>query len=155
MNHYLTLVSGAVLVVATAGLSPAAIGQTSTEPPADAMLLRPTGDFVAIRESQLHLGMTVAEVTSIVGNATKTANYVNHAGVPLQTIEFSTGPIRSTITLANGKLSGLALDVPKRDDLPAFTRPAWLDLHSTVAAVPVAFENGSVRVRQYDEEEQP
>jgi hypothetical protein len=131
MSNYLTLISAAALVVATAGLSPAAIGQTNTET-ADAMLLRPTVDFAAIRENQLRLGMTVAEVTSIMGDATKTVDYVNHAGVPMQTLEFSTGPIRSTITVANGKLSGLALDVfkVKRDDLPAFTRPAWPGLHS-------------------------
>src|SRR6516225_3326647 len=120
MNNSFTLVSAAAFVVAMAGLSPAAIGQTSIETGADAML-RPTVDFVVIRESQLHLGMTVAEVTSIMGDATNTVNYVNHAGVPMQTLEFSTEPIRSTITLANGKLSGLALDVfkVKRDDLPA------------------------------------
>jgi hypothetical protein len=133
MNNYLTIVSAAALVLATAGLSSAAIGQTSTETTADAMLLRPTADFAAIRESQLRLGMTVAEVTSIMGDATKTVSYVNHASVPMQTLEFSTGPIRSTITVANGKLSGLALDVfkVKRDDLPAFTRPAWPGLHSS------------------------
>ena len=70
MNHYLTLVSGAVLVVATAGLSPAAIGQTSIETGADAMVLRPTVDFVVIRESQLHLGMTAGqrvEVNIVLG----------------------------------------------------------------------------------------
>ena len=132
MNNSFTLVSAAAFVVAMAGLSPAAIGQTSIETGADAML-RPTVDFVVIRESQLHLGMTVAEVTSIMGDATNTVNFVNHAGVPMQTLEFSTEPIRSTITLANGKLSGLALDVfkVKRDDLPAFTRPTWPGLHSS------------------------
>ena len=133
MNNYLTLVSAAALVVGTAGLSPAAIGQTGTETAADAILLRPTVDFVTIPERQLHLGMTVAKVTSIVGDATKKVNYVNHAGVRLQTLEFSTGPIRSTDTAANGRVSGVALDVfkLKRDDLPAFTRAAWPGLDST------------------------
>ena len=133
MNSYLTLVSAAALVLATAGLPDAAIGQTTTETAADALLQRPTVDFAAFRENQLHLGMTAAEVASIMGDATKTVNYVNHTGVPMQTLEFSTEPIRSTITLANGKLSGLALDVfkVKRDDLPAFTRPAWPGLHTS------------------------
>jgi hypothetical protein len=133
MRNYLTLVSAAALIVATAGFSPAAIGQTTTETAADALLLRPAVDFAAFRESQLRLGVTAAEVASIMGDATKTVNYVNHTGVPMQTLEFSTGPIHSTITLADGKLSGLALDVfkIKRDDLPAFTRPAWPGLHSS------------------------
>ena len=64
MNSYLTLVSAAALVLATAGLPDAAIGQTTTETAADALLQRPTVDFAAFRENQLHLGMTAAEVAS-------------------------------------------------------------------------------------------
>jgi hypothetical protein len=132
MKHYLTVVTAAAVAAASFGFHTAMAGQQNPETALDAGVpWRPTIDFLAIRASRLHLGMTAPEVTAIMGEAAKTANYVD-AGTPMQTLEFSTGPIRSKITLASGRLSGVALDVfsVDGDDLPGFTRSAWPGLDS-------------------------
>src|SRR5262249_16448589 len=58
-------------------------------------------------------------------------NYRN-ADIALQTLDFSAEPIRSKVTLTNGRVSHVALDVFRvdQDDLPAFTRVAWPGLNS-------------------------
>src|SRR5262249_46467591 len=55
-----------------------------------------------------------------------------NADTALQTLDFSAEPIRSKVTLTNGKVSHVILDVFRvdLDDLPAFTRVAWLGLNS-------------------------
>jgi hypothetical protein len=92
---------------------------------------RPSVEFVAVRASQLRLGMTATEVTATMGQATKTADYRN-ADVALQTLDFSVEPIRSKVTLTNGRVSHVVLDVFRvdQDDLPSFTRVAWRGLNS-------------------------
>ena len=92
---------------------------------------RPSVEFVSVRASRLHLGITAAEVTAIMGQATKTSDYRN-ADTALQTLDFSAMPIRSKVTLNNGRVSHVALDVfgVGQDDLPAFTHVAWPGLNS-------------------------
>src|SRR5215475_2332336 len=115
------------------GISAAMAGQSdlATTPQVVAPL-GPSVDFVAVRASELHLGMTAAEVTAIMGQATKTSDYCD-ADTALQTLDFSAEPIRSKVTLTNGRVSHVVLDVFRadQDDLPAFTRVAWPGLNST------------------------
>jgi len=114
------------------GISAAMAGQSdlATTPQVVAPL-GPSVDFVAVRASRLHLGITAAEVTAIMGQATKTSDYRN-ADTALQTLDFSAMPIRSKVTLNNGRVSHVALDVfgVGQDDLPAFTHVAWPGLNS-------------------------
>src|SRR5262245_29987698 len=104
-------VIAAGMVAAGFGISVATAGQPdlATTPPTE-VPSRPSVDFVAVRASELHLGMTAAEVTAIMGQATKTSDYRN-ADTALQTLDFSAKPIRSRVTLTNGRVSHVVLDV--------------------------------------------
>ena len=131
MRHYVRIVAAAV-AAGSFGISVAMAGQPdlATTPQAGAPS-PPSVDFVAVHASRLHLGMTLAEVTAIMGQATSTTNYRN-ADTAVQTLDFSAEPIRSKVTLTNGRVSHVVLDVFKvdQDDLPAFTRVAWPGLNS-------------------------
>jgi len=121
------------MVAASLGFSAAMAGQPDLATrPQTVVPSRPSVDFVAVRASELHLGMTAAEVTAIMGQATKTSDYRN-ADTALQSLDFSAEPIRSKVTLTNGRVSHVVLDVFRadQDDLPAFTRVAWPGLNST------------------------
>ena len=129
------LILGSVLALSLTGLAragdligtAAVVGQPDFETaPEVTVPSRPSVEFVAVRASRLRLGMTAAEVTAAMGRATKTADYRN-ADVALQTLDFSAEPIRSKVTLTNGRVSQVALDVFRvdQDDLPAFTRVVW------------------------------
>jgi hypothetical protein len=107
-------------------------GQPDLETAPEVMVpSRPSVEFVAVRASRLRLGMTATEVTAAMGQATKTADYCN-ADVGLQTLDFSAEPIRSKVTLTNGRVSHVVLDVFRvdQDDLPTFTHVAWPGLNS-------------------------
>src|SRR5262245_55926193 len=75
--------------------------------------------------------MTAPDVTAIMGQATTTADDRN-ADIAVQTLDFSAEPIRSKVTLTNGRVSHVVLDVFRvdQDDLPTFTRVAWPGLDS-------------------------
>jgi hypothetical protein len=131
MRHYLRVAAAAV-VAASFDISLAMAGQPDLGPsPQAGVPSHPSVEVVAVRASRLHLGMTAAEVGAIMGQGTKTADYRN-ADTALQTLDFSAEPIRSKVTLTNGKVSHVALDVCRvdPDDLPVFTRVAWPGLNS-------------------------
>src|SRR5262249_1344889 len=131
MRHYLKVAAAAV-VAASFDISLAMARQPDLGPTPEAGVASyPSVEVVAVRASRLHLGMTAAEVDAIMGQGTKTADYRN-ADTALQTLDFSAEPIRSKVTLTNGKVSHVILDVFRvdLDDLPAFTRVAWLGLNS-------------------------
>ena len=131
MRHYLTVAAAAV-VAASFDISLSMAGQPDPGPSPGARLPSPPSvEVVAVRASRLHLGMTAAEVDAIMGQGTKTAEYRN-ADTALHTLKFSAEPIRSEVTLTNGKVSHVVLDVFRVDpgDLPTFTRVAWSGLNS-------------------------
>ena len=125
-------VIAAAMVAASLGISAAMAGQSDlATTPQVVVPLGPSVEFVEVRASRLHLGMTAAEVTAIMGQATKTSDYRN-AETALQILGFSEEPIRSKVTLTNGRVSHVVLDVFRvdQDELPAFTRVAWPGLNS-------------------------
>jgi hypothetical protein len=131
MRHCVTVAAAAV-VAASFDISLAMAGQPDLGPGQEARAPSPPRvEVVAVRASRLHLGMTAAEVDAIMGRGTKTADYRN-ADTTLQTLDFSAEPIRSKVTLTNGKVSHVVLDVFRvdPDDLPTFTRVAWPGLNS-------------------------
>ena len=86
----------------------------------------PQVDFATIPAGRLQSGMTAADVTRIMGEPAKVKSYV--AGeVEMTRLEFPAGPIPSQVTLADGKVSAVKLDVfqVEKGDLPSFVRQAW------------------------------
>ena len=70
--------------------------------------------------------MTAAELTSIMGDASKATSWVD-GGIEVRRLDFPAGPIHSKVTLKDGKVSSVVLDVFRVDNgaLPAFSRQAW------------------------------
>lgn len=89
----------------------------------------PHVDFVPVRASRLHLGMTSSEVARIMGNALQSKA---DADVGVSVIDFAAEAIATKVTMTGGKLSGVALDIAKIDDhrLPAFGRLVWPGMSS-------------------------
>lgn len=85
----------------------------------------PHVDLVASPASALRLGMTASDVDRIMGHASKSTRYVK-GQAEMQRLEFLIGPIPARVTLADGRVSGVALDVFRVDkgELPAFSRRA-------------------------------
>jgi hypothetical protein len=111
MKRYLTIVTAVAALVASFGIDVAVARQGEMETTLNAESPSPPSvDFCTIRASRLQLGMMASEVAAIMGEASKTENYVS-AGTSIQILDFSKEPIRSKITLTNGRLSGVTLDV--------------------------------------------
>lgn len=83
----------------------------------------PRVDFVPVRAGGLHLGMTSSEVARIMGNAVQSKA---EADVGVSMTEFPAEPIATKVTITDGKLSGVTLDIARIDEhrLPAFGRLA-------------------------------
>jgi hypothetical protein len=81
--------------------------------------------------SELSLGMTAQNMTRIMGKPAKEKDFVAD-GVESRTLEFS-GAIPSKVILTGGRVSRVTLDTFRadKDDLPAFSRQAWLGMTSS------------------------
>ena len=127
MKQNLMMMALAVMSAATLGAPPLPAAESSQElAQALGAPLPPRVDVVPVPVSRLHLGMTASEVTRIMGNAAKTESTVV-GGIEMRSLDFTAGSIPSRITLTNGKVSRVALDVFRvdKDDLPGFSRRAW------------------------------
>ena|GEM_PF-6721776 len=121
----------AVTAATSAGVFPL-MAQESNQSMALAELpLPPRVGFAAVPISRLHLGTTAAELTSIMGGASKVTSWVDK-GIEFRALDFSAGPIPSKVTLSAGKVSHIALDVFKVDKctLPTFSHHAFPGLIS-------------------------
>ena len=89
----------------------------------------PGVDFVNIHASRVHLGMAAADVTRIMGQAAGTKTYLV-ADVEVRVLDYPAEPIATTVTLSNGKVSSVSLDIAGIDDraLPPFSRKASLGM---------------------------
>jgi hypothetical protein len=85
----------------------------------------PHVDFVPVRASGLRLGMASSEVARIMGDAVQ-----SKAGV--RVIDFPAEPIATKVTITDGKLSGVALDIARIDEHrpPSLSRLAWPGMSS-------------------------
>jgi hypothetical protein len=131
MKNYLMTVTAAAVVAASFGVQAVAVQPNLETTLSAEMPCSPSVDFLAVRAARLHLDMSAAEVAAIMGEPAKTASYVV-GGASVQSLDYSAEPIRTKITLTDGRLSGVALDVFRvdGDDLPGFTRAAWPGLNS-------------------------
>jgi hypothetical protein len=89
----------------------------------------PHVDFVPVRASGLHLGMASSEVARIMGDAVQSKA---DADVGVRVIDFLAEPIATKVTITDGKLSGVTLDIARIDEhrLPSFSRLVWPGMSS-------------------------
>jgi outer membrane protein assembly factor BamE (lipoprotein component of BamABCDE complex) len=95
-------------------------------------LLPPRVDHVGIRATLLHSGMSAVDVERIMGKPAQ-VDVADDEDSSVRVLKFPTEPIATTITITEGKLSGVAIDVAGVDDpkLPNFSRAAWLGMSRT------------------------
>jgi hypothetical protein len=97
-----------------------------------APLLPPRIDHVGIRATLLHSGMSVVDVERIMGKPAQ-VDVADDEDRSVHVLKFPTEPIATTITITDGVLSGVTLDVAGVNDpaLPNFSRAAWLGMSRT------------------------
>jgi hypothetical protein len=95
-------------------------------------LLPPRVDHIGIRATLVHSGMSAVDVERIMGKPTQ-VDVADDEDRSVRVLKFPTEPIATTITITEGKLSGVALDVAGIDDpeLPNFSHAAWLGMSRT------------------------
>jgi hypothetical protein len=98
-------------------------------PPGVGTPLSPHVDFVPVRASGLHLGMASSKVARIMGIAVPSKA---DADLGVRVIDFPAEPIATKVTITDGKLSAVTLDIARIDDkrLPALSRFAWPGMSS-------------------------
>jgi hypothetical protein len=86
---------------------------------------------VRVRATLLHWGMSPADIARAIG-APSQVDAADDEGT-VRVLRYSAEPIATTVTITDGKLSGVALDVAGVDDpaLPNFARVAWLGMNRT------------------------
>ena len=86
---------------------------------------------VRVRATLLHWGMSPADVARAMA-APSQVDAADDEGT-VRVLRYSAEPIATTVTITDGKLSGVALDVAGVDDpaLPNFARAAWLGMNRT------------------------
>jgi hypothetical protein len=84
---------------------------------------------VAARATLLHWGMSQADIAGVMG-APSQVGVADDEGT-VRVLRYSAEPIATTVTITDGKLSGVTLDVAGVDDpaLPNFARAAWLGMN--------------------------
>ena len=94
------------------------------------VLLPPRVDHVAVRASHLRQGMSVAEVERIMGAPAGLETYDGADG-SVRVFSYPHEPIATKVTISDGKVSRVALDIAGVDEcaMPAYTGPAWLGMH--------------------------
>jgi hypothetical protein len=113
-------------------ISPA-IGQTCAlrETPAveEEALQPPHVDYVSVRASLLHWGMSAADVERIMGPPAPASSVSSNRG-DLRILRYADEPIAATVSITNDKVSSVLLDIAGVEDLmlPAFSRAAWLGM---------------------------
>jgi hypothetical protein len=95
------------------------------------LLLTPPIAHVRIRATLLHWGMSAADVTRVMATPAQVDQADDDGAV--RVLKYRAEPIATTVTIIDGKLSALALDIAGVDDpdLPNFSRPAWLGMSRT------------------------
>jgi hypothetical protein len=99
-----TFLAAAVGIV-VAQLAAAATDETSQHSPPFA----PPISYVRVRASLLHWGMSPADIVRIMGTPAQICA-TNDEGT-VRVLKYRAEPIATTVTITDGKLSGVALDV--------------------------------------------
>ena len=94
--------------------------------------LPPRVERIAIRATQLYMGMPEDEVARTMGEPTAVLASEN-AGVEVRVLRYALDPIPIKVTLSDGKVSAVALEIAAVDSpaSPAYGRPVWSGMHRT------------------------
>jgi hypothetical protein len=92
-------------------------------------LLPPRVDYVGVRATLLHWGMSTGDVERIMGTPERADLFADEGHV-FRVLRYPAEPIATTVTFTNDGLSGVTLDIAGIDDpaLPNYSRPVWLGL---------------------------
>jgi len=95
-------------------------------------LLPPRVDRVDVRASLLYWGMPGADVEQIMGVSAELQTYDGPGG-NVRILSYPTEPIATIVSIRNGQVSGVRLDLAGNDEptLPAYSRPVWLGMDRT------------------------
>jgi len=124
---------------ATAQESPSVEVETSRHD----ILLPPRVDRVGVRASLLYWGMPGADVERVMGAPTELQAYDGPDG-SVRVLNYPTEPIPATVSIFDGRVSGVRLDIARIDErgLPAYSRAVWLGMDRTtvlrILGVPAA-----------------
>jgi hypothetical protein len=120
---------GEQVILPVSAQQPATPNQTAQ---ADA-LLPPRIERVPTPTTRLHMGMPEAEVERTMGAATEVATSES-SGANVRVLKYRLSPIPAKITICDGRVSAIALDIAAADDreLPTFSRSVWLGMHRAV-----------------------
>src|SRR5215470_9475549 len=127
----MSLLGAQLALPASAQQQPAALAESwQSESSQSDVLLPPRVDHVAVRASRLHRGMSVAEVERIMGAPAGVETYDGADG-SVRVFSYPREPIATKVTISDGKVSSVALDIAGVDEraMPAYTGPAWLGMH--------------------------
>ena len=123
-----------IAIVTLAGVPPLSVsaqptGQAGTS---QSDFLPPRVERIATRATQLYMGMPEDEVARTMG-APRAVVASESAGVEVRVLRYAPEPIPVKVTLSNGKVSAVALDIVAIDNpsLPAYGRPVWSGMHRT------------------------
>ena len=91
--------------------------------------LPPHADFRPVRSSQLHLGMSAADVVHVMGDAQESTTFPD---TDIRELTFTAETIPTKVVLTRDKVSSISLNVARLDEarLPAFARTALLGMSS-------------------------
>ena len=95
-------------------------------------LLPPRVDRVDVGASLLHWGMPGADVERIMGVSAEVQAYDGPSG-NVRVLSYPTEPIATIVSICNGQVSGVRLDLAGIDEptLPAYSRSVWLGMDRT------------------------
>jgi len=102
------------------------------EAPGRETLLPPIVNRMGVRATLLHVGMPAAEVELIMGTPAQVES-ADDEDRGVRVLKYPLEPIGTTVTIADGKLSGVTLDIAGVENpaLPDFSRAAWLGMGRT------------------------
>ena len=97
-------------------------------------LLPPRVERVPTPATRLYMGMPEADVERAMGAAAEVAT-PESAGVMVRVLKYRLSPIPAKITISDGRVSGVALDIAAADDreLPTYSRSVWPGIHRMAA----------------------
>jgi hypothetical protein len=111
-------------------------------------LLPPHVERISVRASLVYWGMAALDVERVMGRSAEVEAYEGTAG-NVRVLRYRSEPISTKVSLSDGKVSGVALDIAGNDEraLPSYSRSAWPGMHRSMV---VKLLGGPAEDRLYD-----
>jgi hypothetical protein len=128
-NAAILLAAIATMALATSAAAQTCALQQEVEVAGGGALLPPRIDRIGVRATLLYRGMPAANVERIMGKPAR-VDLADDEESSVRVLRYPSEPIGTTVTITDGRVSGVALDVAGIDDpsLPDFSRTAWVGL---------------------------